>query len=160
MTTGSTQSDEPGQRGNALSPGVMLAASMHALPGVYAVLLGSGVSTGAGNLLQADLRDIFLDFIPNEDAYKEYFHNYEYRLGLAQEKTQHVNGAYRAAAGEYVGERAWTYDDDRIPLVEVAFRKSRELSAEWPWDVLLDGEFDAECWRLIVRFLKRWASRW
>ena len=32
----------------ALSSGVMLAASMHAQPGVYAVLLGSGVSTGAG----------------------------------------------------------------------------------------------------------------
>ena len=33
---------------NALSPLVMLATSMHAQPGVYAVLLGSGVSTGAG----------------------------------------------------------------------------------------------------------------
>ncbi len=33
---------------NALTPSVMLAASMHAQPGVYAVLLGSGVSTGAG----------------------------------------------------------------------------------------------------------------
>ena len=33
---------------NALTPGVMLAAAMHAQPGVYAVLLGSGVSTGAG----------------------------------------------------------------------------------------------------------------
>lgn len=32
----------------ALSPSVMLATSMHAQPGVYAVLLGSGVSTGAG----------------------------------------------------------------------------------------------------------------
>lgn len=31
-----------------LSPAVMLATSMHAQPGVYAVLLGSGVSTGAG----------------------------------------------------------------------------------------------------------------
>lgn len=33
---------------SALSPSVMLASSMHAQPGVYAVLLGSGVSTGAG----------------------------------------------------------------------------------------------------------------
>ncbi len=33
---------------NALTPQVMLAAAMHAQPGVYAVLLGSGVSTGAG----------------------------------------------------------------------------------------------------------------
>ncbi|WP_419706522.1 SIR2 family protein [Promicromonospora sp. NFX87] len=31
-----------------LSPSVMLATAMHAQPGVYAVLLGSGVSTGAG----------------------------------------------------------------------------------------------------------------
>lgn len=33
---------------SALSPSVMLATSMHAQPGVYAVLLGSGVSTSAG----------------------------------------------------------------------------------------------------------------
>lgn len=31
-----------------LSPGIMLATSMQAQPGVYALLLGSGVSTGAG----------------------------------------------------------------------------------------------------------------
>ena len=35
---------------NPLSPAVMLATSMQAQPGVYAVLLGSGVSTGAGIL--------------------------------------------------------------------------------------------------------------
>jgi hypothetical protein len=33
---------------NSLSPAALLATSMHAQPGVYAVLLGSGVSTGAG----------------------------------------------------------------------------------------------------------------
>ncbi|AHH16891.1 SIR2-like domain-containing protein [Nocardia nova SH22a] len=33
---------------NALSPRVMLASAMHAQPGVYALLLGSGISTGAG----------------------------------------------------------------------------------------------------------------
>ena len=33
-----------------LSPLVSLATSMHSQPGVYAVLLGSGVSTGAGLL--------------------------------------------------------------------------------------------------------------
>lgn len=33
---------------SALSPSVLLATSMHAQPGVYAVLVGSGVSTGAG----------------------------------------------------------------------------------------------------------------
>ena len=33
---------------NALDPQVMLATSIHAQPGVYALLLGSGVSTGAG----------------------------------------------------------------------------------------------------------------
>ncbi|VBA43453.1 hypothetical protein LAUMK136_05093 [Mycobacterium attenuatum] len=47
MTGDTTASDRLGQR-NALSPAVMLATSMHAMPGVYAVLLGSGVSTGAG----------------------------------------------------------------------------------------------------------------
>lgn len=33
---------------NALSPRVMLATAMHSQPGVYALLLGSDVSTGAG----------------------------------------------------------------------------------------------------------------
>src|SRR5258705_63630 len=33
---------------DALSPAAMLATSMHAPPGVYAALLGSGVSTGTG----------------------------------------------------------------------------------------------------------------
>lgn len=37
-----------GNRMNALDPLVMLAAGMHSQPGVYALLLGSGVSTGAG----------------------------------------------------------------------------------------------------------------
>jgi hypothetical protein len=36
------------QPASALDPGVMLATSIHAQPGVYALLLGSGVSTGAG----------------------------------------------------------------------------------------------------------------
>ena len=34
--------------GNALNPLVMLATGVHAQPGVYAILLGSGVSTAAG----------------------------------------------------------------------------------------------------------------
>lgn len=38
----------PLNRNRALSPLAILAMSMHAQPGVYAVLLGSGVSTGAG----------------------------------------------------------------------------------------------------------------
>src|SRR4051794_39666867 len=33
---------------NALDPRVVLATSIHSQPGVYALLLGSGVSTGAG----------------------------------------------------------------------------------------------------------------
>ena len=33
---------------NALTPAVMPATAMQAQPGVYAVMLGSGVSTGAG----------------------------------------------------------------------------------------------------------------
>ncbi|ORB84460.1 hypothetical protein B1987_12370 [Mycobacterium kansasii] len=111
------------------------------------------------HLLKADLRDAFRDYIPNDDAYKEHFHSYEYRVGLTQEKTQNVNGAYRAAPGEYVGERAWTYDDDRQPLVEIAFRKSRELAAEWPWESLFGGDPEAEL--LAYReVLKRYASRW
>jgi hypothetical protein len=36
--------------GLALDPMVALATSVHASPGVYALLLGSGVSTGAGIL--------------------------------------------------------------------------------------------------------------
>jgi hypothetical protein len=36
--------------GTALDPMVSLATSVHASPGVYALLLGSGVSTGAGVL--------------------------------------------------------------------------------------------------------------
>lgn len=96
------------------------------------------------HLLKHDLREVLRTLIPDDGAYEEQVHNYEYRVGLAQEKTQHVNAAYRAAAGEYVGERRWTYDEDSVPLVEVAFRKSHDLSAEWPWDALLEGDFDAE----------------
>lgn len=33
---------------NALDPAIMLATGVHAQPGVYALLLGSGVSSGAG----------------------------------------------------------------------------------------------------------------
>lgn len=105
-----------------------------------------------------DLRETFDDFITSDETYEGHVHNYEYRLGLAQEKTQRVNMAYRAAAGEYVGERQWTYDEDRIPLAEVAYRKARDLSAEWPWDALLDDELNTEL-AAYREVLKRWASR-
>lgn len=46
--SGTESSALPARPSNALSPAAMLATSMHAQPGVYAVLIGSGVSTGAG----------------------------------------------------------------------------------------------------------------
>lgn len=102
---------------------------------------GSGWTYPLSHLLKADVRTIFEDLIPEASDYEDTFHGYEYRMSLLHESTNATySGAYRAMPGEYVGERAWSWDDRNVPLAEIAFRDSGQRNSDWPWVRLLGGE--------------------
>lgn len=95
------------------------------------------------HLLTADVRAIFEDLIPEDDDYVDTFHGFEYRMSVLHEGTNATySGGYGAMPGEYVGERAWSWDDRNVPLAEIAFREARHRAAVWPWVRLL-GRDDA-----------------
>lgn len=100
---------------------------------------GSGWYFPGSHLLKEDLRDVFTDLISNDSDYVECFHGMEYRTGLVQQATQNVLGAYKAAPGEFIGERAWSWDDRQVPLAEAAFRSAATTSRRWPWDDFFGG---------------------
>lgn len=102
---------------------------------------GGGWTYPLSHLLKADTRATFADLIPEDSDYVDTFHGYEYRMSLLHENTNATHsGAYRAMPGEYVGERAWSWDDRNIPLAEVAFRDAGQRASDWPWVPLLGGE--------------------
>jgi len=113
-------------------------ASVNALPRWNG---GSGWTYPLSHLLKADVRAIFEDLIPDASGYEDTFHGYEYRMSLLHEGTNAAySGAYRAMPGEYVGERAWSWDDRNVPLAEIAFRDAGQRNSDWPWVRLLGGE--------------------
>jgi hypothetical protein len=102
---------------------------------------GNGWTYPLSHLIKADVRAICEDLIPAASDYEDTFHGYEYRMSLLHESTNtHHAGAYRAMPGEYVGERAWAWDDRDVPLAELAFREAGQRSPHWPWIPLLGGE--------------------
>lgn len=102
---------------------------------------GSGWTYPLSHLLKADVRAIFENLIPEASDYEDTFHGYEYRMSLLHEGTNATHsGAYRAMPGEYVGERAWSWDDRNVPLAEIAFRDAGRRNSDWPWVRLLGGE--------------------
>lgn len=104
---------------------------------------GGGYTYPLSHLLKADVRAIFEDLIPETQDYEDTFHGYEYRMSLLHESTNAAySGAYRAMPGEYVGERAWSWDDRKVPLAEIAFRDAGQRASKWPWVRLLGDEED------------------
>ncbi|WP_191932085.1 SIR2 family protein [Arthrobacter bussei] len=85
-------------------------------------------------LLREDTRDALSSLIPDDDQYIETFHGYEYRMSLVHaltaKGTEYLHGPM---PGEYVGERAWSRDQQDVPLAELAFREAAGLAHEWPW---------------------------
>lgn len=69
------------------------------------------------HMLKVDLRGVLRELIPNESEYEATFHNHEYRIGLVQHQDRDEPDAYRAASGEFVGERQWTRNG--VPLAEI-----------------------------------------
>lgn len=93
------------------------------------------------HLLKADACATFADLIPEDSDYVDIFHSYEYRMSLLHESTNATySPGYGAMSGEYVGERAWSWDDPNVPLVEIAFRDAGQRATDWPWVRLLGGE--------------------
>lgn len=96
-------------------------------------------------LLKQDTRDVFRDLIPDDEQYAETFHGYEYRMSLiyavTAEGSDHLYGPMQ---GEYVGETAWSWQQQDVPLAEIAFREAGELATEWPWIDFLGGESEQD----------------
>jgi hypothetical protein len=93
----------------------------------------------ASHILKADLREFFAALIPLQTDYERVFHGYEYRLGLLQEA---IPGGYRAASGEYVGERGWSWSEGGVPIAEEQFRDDGSRSRDWPWAEFLGRDID------------------
>ncbi|WP_431790979.1 SIR2 family protein [Kocuria palustris] len=117
---------------------------------------GSGWTYPISHLLKADTRDALLDLLPadqedSEDAqYIETFHGYEYRMSLIHAVTSEGSDyLYGPMPGEYVGETGWSWDQRDVPLAEIGFRESGDLSIDWPWNDFLGGGDEPEM-RLVA----------
>ncbi len=85
----------------------------------------------ASHLLRAALRPVVAAVIPDEDDYRWACDRYEYRVALFQLRYVGLPGAYRSAAGEFIGERQWGLD--RKPLAEADFAQAAANAADdWP----------------------------
>jgi hypothetical protein len=62
--------------------------------------------------LRATLAPIFVPLVGDEEAYKVLSNRTEYRIAVVQHLGEEVSGSYKPASGEFVGEWAWTHDDD------------------------------------------------
>lgn len=94
------------------------------------------------HLLRHDLRQVFLDEVPQDSNFSAAFDGLEYRLGLLHEATGENVRAYRAMDGEYVGETSWSWGNESTPTAEIEFRKVGDLRSDWPWPAFLCGEGD------------------
>lgn len=84
------------------------------------------------HMLRDDLREVLREFWSSDTDYRIATDDFEYRTGLVQEKSQKSPDAYRAASGEFVGERQWTFEGE--PLAEQRFRRQADKAgADWPW---------------------------
>jgi hypothetical protein len=111
----------------------------------------------ASHMLKSDLREVVQDFIQDETTYKTCFHAVEYRVGLVQNSTKGLAGAYPAAQGEFVGQGQWTTDDG--PRPEVAFRKALAKAGDsGPWGSILGEDLNAHLltYRETLKGYERW----
>ena len=115
----------------------------------------------ASHLLKTDIKPFFEELIPLEADYVQAFHGFEYRFGLVQENINDDTKGLRALSGEYVGERAWSWGDEEVPLAEVAFRKAVERNASRPWNSFLGGTENVDGALLVHReVLKNYRRSW
>ncbi|MBO1740738.1 SIR2 family protein [Leifsonia sp. TF02-11] len=91
----------------------------------------------SSHLFVTDLRVYFADFIPVDEDFVQAYRDFEYRLGLIQERTR----GYHAIDGEYVGEWAW---DGDVPRTENALRRELARSGSDVWSDYYGGTDELE----------------
>lgn len=95
------------------------------------------------HLLREELREPLQQVIPDDDEYALVNDHYEYRVALAQHTTD-TPGAYRAGAGEFIGERKWDWDSDQ-PTEETEFRVvAEQADDQWPWWLVVGGRAELD----------------
>lgn len=91
------------------------------------------------HLLREELREPLREVIPDDDEYVLANDHYEYRVALTQHTTSDAPGAYRAAAGEFIGEWKWDWERD-VPTSETDFCVAAEQADDqWPWWSVVGG---------------------
>lgn len=94
------------------------------------------------HLLRTELRDVFRDFVSDDQEYSELNDRYEYRVGLAQFLHADDLGFYRSAPGEFIGDWRWS---SGIPAAESEFREVASRAPEgWVWHQLAGGSQQLE----------------
>lgn len=108
----------------------------------------------ASHLFVTDLRAYFADLIPVDADFEQAYHDFEYRLGLIQER----NPGYRAIDGEYVGEWAW---EDDVPKTEITLRRELARGGADVWSDYYGGLDELNealiAHRDVLRHYRRWA---
>lgn len=101
------------------------------------------------HLLRHVLRETLAGFVA-ADEYEFAHDRLEYRLGLAQFRTQELPNAYRSMPGEYIGRQKWT--PDAGPQAEVEFRaRASQADDKWPWWPVVGGQDQLDATLLALR---------
>lgn len=98
---------------------------------------GNGWLYPTSHFFKTDIRRYFKVSLPVDDEFELAYQNFEYRLGLIQEKTP----GKRAISGEYVGEWAW---DGEIPKAENVLRRQIERGQASAWNEYFGGNEELE----------------
>jgi hypothetical protein len=119
---------------------------------------GTGWLYPMSHLVRVDLREVLRPWLPDDDENRRAFDAYEYRAGLVVHTSQGVPGAFKAAPGEYIGDRSWTGSQ---PTAELDFVAAlQQADDDWPWWNIVGGrtgwESTLESLREVLARHQRW----
>lgn len=100
-----------------------------------------------------DIRGYFVDLITVDDEFKLAYQNFEYRLGLIQQKIPGI----RAIAGEYVDELTW---EGEIPMTEIELRRQVERGRAAAWAKFFGSAEELERALVDQREILKRSMRW
>lgn len=108
--------------------------------------------------LRAALEGLFVPIIGDPESYKELCNRTEFRIAVVQQRTDGGTNRYRAAPGEFIGDWAWTHEDQL--WADVDFRANADRTA-WGWPQVasnVNDKFDEDLTNLVtdLRKSRRW----
>lgn len=83
------------------------------------------------HLMRSDLREALRPFAREDEDFVRLMDAYDYRVALLHQAASGQPGAYRPAAGEFIGENRWR-DDAETPEGRL-LAEAAEAGQDWPW---------------------------